>query len=436
MRRDVHYGRERGPGMKQKLTDNWGLKIIAVLFSIVLWLIAININDPVTQDSYNVTVQLQNLNTLTSAGKYVEVLDGTDSIRVTVRGSRTVLSSFTEKNIVATADVAKMNSGNQVPIELSTTRITDKIESLRSDKQYVQLAVENISKQQIPINVKVQNEPGEGYIFGSASTTQNVVIISGPESVISQVAYAAVEINVDGATSDVNISLPIHLYDSEDELIDSSKVTMSMNEVYTTASVLLTKELPVICGVTGTLPDGYAMTGDIDCIPETVTVAGRSSQVKNLTSLEITNAVDITGRDADVMTSIDIRDHIPDGVTLVGGNEAANVDVIVHIEKETTREFKVDYDRIHTTAVPEGLDIATDEEEDQLTIELQGLKSALDQVDENTIVGIVDVDKYMKAEKIEELNTGNYIMPVTFTIPDGTKVSREYKVRVKVRKAD
>ena len=422
--------------MKQKLTDNWGLKIIAVLFSMVLWLIAININDPVTQDSYNVTVQLQNLNTLTSAGKYVEVLDGTDSIRVTVRGSRTVLSSFTEKNIVATADVSKMNSGNQVPIELSTTRITDKIESLRSDKQYVQLAVENISKQQIPINVKVQNEPGEGYIFGSASTTQNVVIISGPESVISQVAYAAVEINVDGATSDVNISLPIHLYDSEDELIDSSKVTMSMNEVYTTASVLLTKELPVICGVTGTLPDGYAMTGEIDCIPGTVTVAGRSSQVKNLTSLEITNAVDITGRDSDVMTSIDIRDHIPDGVTLVGGNEAANVDVIVHIEKETTREFKVDYDRIHTTAVPEGLDIATDEEEDHLTIELQGLKSALDQVDENTIVGIVDVDKYMKAEKIEELNTGNYIMPVTFTIPDGTKVSREYKVRVKVRKAD
>ena len=422
--------------MKQKLTDNWGLKIIAVLFSIVLWLIAININDPVTQDSYNVTVQLQNLNTLTSAGKYVEVLDGTDSIRVTVRGSRTVLSSFTEKNIVATADVSKMTSGNQVPIELSTTRITDKIESLRSDKQYVQLAVENISKQQIPINVKVQNEPGEGYIFGSASTTQNVVIISGPESVISQVAYAAVEINVDGATSDVNISLPIHLYDSEDELIDSSKVTMSMNEVYTTASVLLTKELPVICSVTGTLPDGYAMTGEIDCIPGTVTVAGRSSQVKNLTSLEITNAVDITGRDADVMTSIDIRDHIPDGVTLVGGNEAANVDVIVHIEKETTREFKVDYDRIHTTAVPEGLDIATDEEEDHLTIELQGLKSALDQVDENTIVGIVDVDKYMKAEKIEELNTGNYIMPVTFTIPDGTKVSREYKVRVKVRKAD
>ncbi len=422
--------------MKQKLTDNLGLKIVAVIFSVILWLIAININDPVTQDSYNVTVQLQNINALTSAGKYVEVLDGSDSIRVTVRGSRTVLSSFTEKNIVAVADVSKMNADNQVPIEVSTTRITDKIESIRKDRDYVQLSVENISKQQIPINVKVQNEPGEGYIFGSASTTQNVVIISGPESVISRVSYAAVEINVDGATSDVNISLPIHLYDAEDEAVDASKVTMSMNEVYTTASVLQTKTLPIKCGVTGTLPDGYAFTGEIDCDPATVTVAGRSNQVKNLSTIDVPDAVDVTGRDSDITATVDIREYIPDGVSIVGGNDASSVNVAVHIEKETTKEYKVEYDRIHTTGVPEGLDIVTDETEDYLQVELQGLQKVLNEVDEDSIVGIVDVEKYMKAEKIEELNTGNYIMPVTFTIPDGTKVVREYKVRVKVRTAD
>ena len=132
--------------MKQKLTDNLGLKILAVVFSVILWLIAININDPVTQESYNVNVQLQNLNSLTSSGKYVEVMNNTDSIRVTVRGSRTVLSSFTEKNIVATADVSKINSNNQVPIEVTTTRISDRIESIRTDRQYVQLSIENVGK--------------------------------------------------------------------------------------------------------------------------------------------------------------------------------------------------------------------------------------------------------------------------------------------------
>ncbi len=422
--------------MKQKITDNLGLKILAVIFSVILWLIAININDPVTQESYNVTVQLQNLTNLTSSGKYVEVMNNTDSIKVTVRGSRTVLSSFTEKNIVATADVSKINSNNQVPIEVSTTRISDRIESIRPDKQYVQLSIENIGKQQIPINVNVQNEPGEGYIFGSAATTQNVVIISGPESKVSEVAYAAVEINVDGATSDVNISLPIHLYNSKDDILDTSKITMSMNEVYTTASILQTKNLPIVCAATGVLPDGYALTGVIDSVPAYITLAGRSSVMKNLTAVEVSEPIDVSGYDSDVNTEVDLKPYLPEGTSIVGGNEAGQVNVTVHIEKETVREFRVDTDRIHTTGIPEGLTIELDEEENTLRVELQGLKALLSAIDSGSIVGIVDVDRYMSDEGISEIKEGNYTMPVSFTLPEGVKLTREYRVRVKVKSTE
>ena len=55
------------------------------------------------------------MNELTNAGKYVEVLDGSDSVRVTVRASRSVFSDFTDKNLVATADVSEMEeNGNLV----------------------------------------------------------------------------------------------------------------------------------------------------------------------------------------------------------------------------------------------------------------------------------------------------------------------------------
>ena len=83
--------------MKKNLTHNLGLKILAVIFAACLWLISININDPVSPSNYNVTVQLLNLKTMTNTGKFVEVLDDTDNIRVTVRASRSVFSSFNEK---------------------------------------------------------------------------------------------------------------------------------------------------------------------------------------------------------------------------------------------------------------------------------------------------------------------------------------------------
>ena len=78
--------------MAKKLTNNLGLKILAVLIASLLWLIAININDPVGQQTYTVNVQMVNLSKLTDNNKYVEVLEGSDTIRVTVRAARSVLS--------------------------------------------------------------------------------------------------------------------------------------------------------------------------------------------------------------------------------------------------------------------------------------------------------------------------------------------------------
>ena len=91
--------------MKEKLTKNLNLKIIAVLFSVGIWIISININDPYQSKTYSVTVQLQNMAAMTGAGKYVEIMNNTDEISVSVRANRSVLDSFSAANILATADL-------------------------------------------------------------------------------------------------------------------------------------------------------------------------------------------------------------------------------------------------------------------------------------------------------------------------------------------
>ena len=414
--------------MKKKLTNNLGLKILAVLFSACLWLICININDPISQDSYNVTVQLQNMNTLTSAGKYVEVIDNSDQVRVTVRGSRTVLSSFSDKNIVATADLSKMTDDNLVPIEVSTTKISDGIESIKADKQYVHLTVDNVKKQQLPIRVKIQNEPAEEYILGNTTTAENVVIVSGPESVVDKIGYAAVEINVDGATSDVKIALPIHLYDENEEILDASKLTMSMSEVVATAAILETKQVPINCMTTGTLIDGYAATGKIDCKPGVMTIAGKSNVLKNIESIKLVDAVDVSGSDKNVTAQIDAGDYLPDGVTIVGGSTASLVDVVVHIEKEEEKNIKIESDRVHVTNIPDGMSAKIEEED--LELVAVGLKDELAKINESDLIAVIDIAKYMKNNDMTEISAGAYTMPIEVTLTDNTRLSKEYRVKV------
>ena len=78
---------------KYKLTINLGLKITAFVFSVFLWLIVVNIDNPVSSITYNnIPVTIVNDDIITSSGRSVSGSRGADGKRLwymlTVRYSR------------------------------------------------------------------------------------------------------------------------------------------------------------------------------------------------------------------------------------------------------------------------------------------------------------------------------------------------------------
>ena len=403
--------------MKKWITNNLGLKILALFVSVGLWIIAININDPVSENTYTVNVTLQNSGVLSSAGKYFEVKDNSDRIKVVVRGTRTALSQFNQADIVATADMSKITEDNLVPIELSTTKQSDKIEGIRSESQYVKLALEDVRRLQMPIEVKVLNDPADGYILGATQTSQNVVILSGPESIINQVESAAVEIDVSGATTDVKISLPIHLYSEEDDIIDTSKVNMSVQEISTTASILQKAVVPLIAIPQGTPTQGYVLNGIIEGLPTEITIAGKSNIVSKIPYIDISESLDVNDIYQDTSYEININDYLPDGVSLVGtvGNNGI-LDISVGVDKESEKTIVLDPEAIQVIGVPEGFSATVSDLENDVEVPVSGLKSLLDAVDESKLVPIINVDKYLSNNEMT-IEKGHLDIPLDITLP-------------------
>ena len=418
--------------MKKWITNNLGLKILALLVSVGLWIIAININDPVSENTYTVNVSLQNAGVLSSAGKYFEVKDNSDRIKVIVRGTRTALSQFNQADIVATADLSKITEDNLVPIDLSTTKQSDKIEGIRSESQYVKLALEDVRRLQMPIEVKVLNDPQDGYILGSTQTSQNVVIISGPESIINQVESAAVEIDVSGATTDVKISLPIHLYSKEDDIIDTTKVNMSVQEISTTASILQKAVVPLIAIPQGTPTQGYVLNGIIEGLPTEITIAGKSNIVSKIPYIDISESLDVNDIYQNTSYEININDYLPDGVSMVGnvGNNGI-LDISVGVDKESERTIVLDPEAIQVIGVPEGYSATVSDLDDDVEVPVSGLKSLLDTIDESKLVPVINVDKYLSNNGLT-IEKGHIDIPLDITLPDNVRLSREVKVRITV----
>lgn len=418
--------------MKKWITNNLGLKILALLVSVGLWIIAININDPVSENTYTVNVSLQNAGVLSSAGKYFEVKDNSDRIKVVVRGTRTALSQFNQADIVATADLSKITEDNLVPIDLSTTKQSDKIEGIRSDSQYVKLALEDVRRLQMPIEVKVLNDPQDGYILGSTQTSQNVVIISGPESIINQVESAAVEIDVSGATTDVKISLPIHLYSKGDDIIDTTKVNMSVQEISTTASILQKAVVPLIAIPQGAPTQGYVLNGIMEGLPTEITIAGKSNIVSKIPYIDISESLDVNDIYQNTSYEININDYLPDGVSMVGnvGNNGI-LDISVGVDKESERTIVLDPEAIQVIGVPEGYSATVSDLDDDVEVPVSGLKSLLDTIDESKLVPVINVDKYLSNNGLT-IEKGHIDIPLDITLPDNVRLSREVKVRITV----
>ena len=303
--------------MKKKLTANLALKILAVLFSIVIWFIVININDPVDKTVFrNIPVEILNTDAVTSQGKVYEVLDGTDVIDVTVWAKRSILDTLGEENIIATADMQEINfMDTMVRIKLATNKYNNKLESISSSTENMLINIENMERKQFVIETATVGEVAEGYILGNITSDQNLVSLSGPESVVSQVDRAEVSVTISGLSEDIRTDVSIRLYDADNNLIENKNLKKSLEQVKVNVEILETKRIPLVFTASGVPADGYALTGVIESSPATVLVAGKGNAMKNISQLEIPEAeLNVSGYSGNMTTAIELKKYLPDSV--------------------------------------------------------------------------------------------------------------------------
>lgn len=405
--------------MKNKLTRNWGLKIASFLSAAVLWLVVTNINDPI--NTYRVTdvpVTIKNANLITERGQVYEVLDGTDMIDVvTVSAPRSIIDSLDKSNIVAVADINDLTSVDTVPIKLSTNKYSDKLDSIRGNIDNVRLSIEEKQTRFLQVKSVTTGEVREGYMVGSVSTDQNLIRISGPQSIISQVSKAQAEVDISGFSNNINTDLDVRLYDEEGKEITAENIEKSISKVRVSVEILERKVLPLTCEVTGTPADGFQFTGEVSFSKPSVTVAAKSKVLENVESIEIPEgALDVTDASEDVTVLVDINQYLPDGVVLAENNFVGRVNATAKIEAERDRAVRIPVGRIRFDGLPEGYRAVITEPANECSVTFSGLLAVLNEVTAEEVTAVVDMEAWMADEEMDEITEGSYWMPVNATV--------------------
>lgn len=422
--------------MRNRLTQNWGLKLGSFLFAVALWIIGTNINDPdIPFKVSDVPVIIKNANLITDNGQVYEVLDGTDVIdTVTILAPRSVIESLDDDNVVAVADMNDLTSVNTIAIQLSTNKYNNKLTSIKGSIDSVKLNIEDSQTKSFPLRVGTTGEVREGYMVGDITTDQNLVKISGPESVVSQISKALVEVGISGFTSNISTDADIHLYNEDGNEIQSDSIVKSISKVRVNVEILEIKSVPVEFVVTGTPADGYQLTGEIESTRNYVNIAGKSKTLQNINAIEIPeDVIDVTGAREDVTTLINLKNYLPDGVVLAEEDFTGNINVTAFVEQETVRAVAIDVENISITGIPEGCKATITEPEETCEVMLVGLASELNAITVEEIAATVDVAEWFETEEIEEPDSGDYWIPITVKIGDEPfALQKEVQVQVHI----
>lgn len=414
--------------MKHKITKNWGLKLVSFLFAVMLWVIVTNINDPISPLRVNnIRVNIKNAELITDKGQIYEVLDGTDVIdTVTILAPRSIIDTLNESNVIAEADMNDLTSLNTITIKLYTNKYADKVESIKGNIDSVRLNIEDKQIRSFPIRPNVTGQVADGYLVGNVGTEQNLIRVSGPQSVISQIAKAQAEVDISGFTSNIGTDTDIRLYNEEGVEIRSQSIEKNITKVRVNVEILEKKTVPIVYTVGGTPAEGFRMTGEINSSRQNVMIAGKSDILRGISSIEVPeSAIDVNDAVETVETVINLHDYLPENIILAEENFDGIMSVSVEIEQERKQTVYVPLDEIQITGIPTGYRATINEPDENYSFVLVGLLSELSEIDVNTITAYIDVAEWLARQETTEPESGYYRMPLAVRLPENSPVTWE-----------
>lgn len=394
----------------KKLTKNLGLKILAVLFASALWIIVVNIDDPMKTRSYTTSVTLINTNYITEQDKYYESLDTSNTVTFQVSAKRSVLEQLSSSDFSATADMEKIERDEKsdtyrVPIVITNSKNNSL--TITTKKLYMELALEDLGRAQKTITADTKGTVADGCALGDIGVVgSNLLKISGPYSIVSQVDAVKAIVNVEGMSSDVTDNVVPVLYDAQGNTIDTTKLTLSISTVTVAAQILNTKDVTVEFKTPEQVADGYVLT-DITYQPDTVRIKGEAVALNPVNRISIpSNVLDLSDATGDVETTIDISAYLPSGTSLVLNSDAI-ITVEAKIEPIVKKSFEVPVSNI--SIVNLGNAFHANFGVDFMTVEIAGAESAIGALKDTSIKGSVNA---------AGLGVGNHMLPVSVFLDD------------------
>lgn len=422
--------------MKKNMINKFTLKVLSLIIAILIWLLVRNVDDPiVVRTFYEIPVSIENASYLAENLEIPLLVDGKDTVKVRVKGARSVVSKLKKEDIKAVADMTQIISKDttpiMVPVEVTGTGISDSDITVRPRNIQVDIEKQKSVEKTIAVSTG-DTQPDKDYEIGNLKANPEKVTISGPETIINKIDKVVALIDVTGRKeSNIEIKSQLKIYDKNlDELSPKQLEYLNIKEISDNTIRIqaqfwkVKQNVKIKAEYSGEPKRGYEVDS-INLVPDTISVAGTDEALKKLeqegNTLEIPGKyIDVTDKTGDFEQNIDLSELLPEDLKLVRDLNSSVI-ATVKILPYNSRDYEVSVTQIEADNKAEDLDLIFQDE--QITIRAKAKEQDLDSLSAANIQVQIDLSGY---------GEGEYEVPVTVTLPGGYELVESIKVKVKL----
>lgn len=410
--------------LKMSLTNNIGLKFLAVLIALVLWLAIVNVNDPEkTITVSNIPISVTNESAITSRDMVYNV-KSEQYLNITVSGKRSIVSNLSAEDFRATASLKELSKVNSIPVDVTTKNASlgRKITIVKQSAQTILVDVENVEEKDFTdLVVEYTGKVADGYVAGLSSMSTDEVTVKAPTSIIDKIKKVSVRCSLDGTNTNISKKCPVILYDKNDKEIKSDEIELSDKKIRVNVNVLRAKQVPISTinkDELGKPADGYVVD-DVILSSDSITVYGSEESLDSIESLDIQDDIDVSDAKGDVTQNIDVTGKLPKGLSVSG---ESTITVKVLIKKLITRTFEYDASEVSLNDLSSDLDVQLVTKKVKVT--LQGEEEVISQLTKDDMAISADLGK---------VKEGTTTVHVDVAVPDNTTLMNNVTIKIKAK---
>lgn len=396
--------------MNLQLPD-FGTLLLSMVLALIVWWVAVNQENPLLVQDLAQRVPV----TILGMGEGLVMVEdlSDESVKLRLRAPRSTWEELNVSDFRASINLAGLAPG-QHDVAVQVTGRDPQVTVLDIQRPLLHVTLDPLAVKEVPVQVEIMDGTAFGYDAQPPVFSPISVTISGPASLVQQVAAAHTEMFLRGAKNQVESVLPLTLVDGQEQTV--VRVTAEPEQVQVVVPVEQwpgRKEVAVRMKLAGRPADGYRLS-NVKVEPTTVVLQGEVDALAQVPGYVETEPFSLEGATSDVRKRV--RLILPEGVLTYDGDNVVGTVGITPIEGSLT---------LSQPLVQQGLapGLRADSALEDVDVVLSGPVPLLDSLSQDDLFVILD---------LTGLISGTHAVEPKVVLPDGIRTESVIPMTIEV----